>query len=137
MAIGGTAEAAGFQSPPECQAYTGDAHLNCLYAYIEMQKDKVAKVEDELKSQKGSLGQLRDQVDRLSERPTTAPAPVSPAPVYTYPPAVVGGVYGYSPLGVYAYPPIGFSLYVGPRLYGPPYYLYRHHFYAAPRVHRR
>ena len=51
-------------SPAECRAYSGAAHVNCLYAYIEIQRSKSEKVEEDLKAQKQMLGQLRDQMDR-------------------------------------------------------------------------
>ena len=145
MVSGRAVEAEGFRPPEECKAYTGDAHLNCLYAYIEMQKDKLTKFDDELRTQKGALAQLRDQVDRqasmtddLQRRMAERPNGASPTPpVYTYPP-VVGGFYGYPPMiGAYPYPAPGFSFYVGPRFYyGPPYYFYHHRFFG-PRGHRR
>ena len=40
---------AGFKSPEECLAYSGDAHLNCLYAYIEIQQGKISKLQRETK----------------------------------------------------------------------------------------
>jgi hypothetical protein len=72
LAIGGVwiifacepARAAGFRSPEDCLAYTGDAHLNCLYAYIEIQQEKIARLEEELKFQHATAGQLQDQLSR-------------------------------------------------------------------------
>ncbi len=58
------AHASGFKSPPECLAYEGDAHLNCLYAFIEIQKDKLAKFEDELSQVKSTTQSLQNQVTR-------------------------------------------------------------------------
>lgn len=58
------AEGAGFHSPQECVAYTGDAHLNCLYAYIEIQQGTIAKLEEELKTLKATPQQLQDQVNQ-------------------------------------------------------------------------
>ncbi|HJU06208.1 MAG TPA: hypothetical protein VJ692_13750 [Nitrospiraceae bacterium] len=120
-----------FHSPEECRAYTGPAHLNCLYAYIELQQGKTGKIEEELRAQTSMIGQLRDQVDRqaaarddlhrrLAERDSSASSTVQtyiPAPLY--PPYVYPGYYGY--LG-YSLP--GVSLYLGvPRFYyGRPFY---------------
>ncbi|MGH7232045.1 MAG: hypothetical protein ACREJU_11905 [Nitrospiraceae bacterium] len=117
-----------FRAPEECLAYTGDAHLNCLYAYIEMQQSKTGKVEEELRAQKGLLGQLRDQIDRqasvsddlerrLAERQSTS----RPANVYVTPPA--RAYPGYIDPG-YAYSSPGLSLYFGlpGYYYGPPFY---------------
>ena len=129
------ASASRFRSPQECQAYTGDAHLNCLYAYIEMQQSKTGRIEEELKTQKGMLGQLREQIDRqaaassdvqrrLDEGQTTIPPP----PVYVQPPVYPGYFPGYY------YPSPGLSLFFGgpryyygypfygPRFYGPRFY---------------
>jgi hypothetical protein len=152
--------AAGFKSPEECTAYTGDAHLNCLYAYIELQKDKLTKFDDELKAQKGSLGQLRDQVDRQAAvtndlqrgmtQQSAAVAPPLPAPIYTYPPVAAYGYpyaypygypYGYPPAaGYFGYGRGGFSIGIGsPYYYGPGFYFYGRGFYGGHgfRHHRR
>ncbi len=134
------ASAPSFRSPQECRAYTGDAHLNCLYAYIEMQQSKTGRIEEELKTQKGMLGQLREQIDRqaaassdvqrrLDEGQATTPPPA----VYVQPPVYPGYFPGYyypSPglsffFGVpryyYGYPFYGPRFY-GPRFYGPRFY---------------
>ncbi|WP_454062806.1 hypothetical protein [Candidatus Nitrospira salsa] len=52
----------GFQSPEECLAYDNGAHLNCLYAYIEIQQDKIVKLETQLNTEKRSSQQLQDDV---------------------------------------------------------------------------
>ncbi len=129
-------------SPVECRAYSGAAHLNCLYAYIEIQNSKAGNVEEELQAQKHMLGQLRDQMERqasasqdlqrrLAERDTLSS---SPSPAYVAPPIFPGYAYpGYGYPG-YAYPAPGLSLYLGvpgyywgrpfygPRFFGPRYY---------------
>jgi hypothetical protein len=133
-------------SPEECRAYTGDAHLNCLYAYIEIQRSKAGTVEEELKTQKHMLGQLRDQMDRqasasqdLQRRLAERDAPSSSsASIYIPPPIYPGyGYPGYLYPG-YGYPPPGLSLYLGapgfyygrpfygPRFFGPRFYGHRH-----------
>ena len=58
----GSSWSAGFKSPEECLAYTGDAHLNCLYAYIEIQKDKISKLEKGIQTQKDATQKLQDRV---------------------------------------------------------------------------
>ena len=113
------ADAAGFKPPEECQAYTGEAHLNCLYAYIELQQSQLGRIEEELKAQKHKLGQLSDQVERRASvsEPVEKAAPIPPEPVYVPVPTPVPQAYVYPPY--YAYPPIGFGLYLGaPRFYG-------------------
>jgi hypothetical protein len=128
-------------SPVECRAYSGAAHLNCLYAYIEIQNSKAGHVEEELKAQKHVLGQLRDQMDRqaaanqdlqrrLTERDSITS---SPSPAYVTPPIFPGYAYPYG-YPWYGYPAPGLSLYLGvpgyyggrpfygPRLFGPRFY---------------
>jgi hypothetical protein len=134
-------------SPVECRAYSGAAHVNCLYAYIEIQRSKAGQVEEELNTQKHMLEQLREQVDRqaaasqnlqrrLNERDTVSSLP---SPAYIAPPIFPGYAYpGYGYLGYgypgYGYPAPGLSLYLGvpgyywglpfygPRFLGPRFY---------------
>ncbi|WP_447983336.1 hypothetical protein [Nitrospira sp. Nam74] len=132
-------------SPAECRAYSGAAHLNCLYAYIEIQNSKAGHVEEELQAQKQMLGQLRDQMDRqaaanqdlqrrLAERDTPSS---SPSPGYVAPPIFSGYPYPYG-YPWYGYPAPGLSLYLGvpgyywgrpfygPRFFGPRFYGHHH-----------
>ena len=124
----------GVGSPIECRAYSGAAHLNCLYAYIEIQHSKSGKVEEELKAQKQILGELRDQMDRqasanqdLQRRLAEQEAATSTAP-YLAPPLSLGLGYpgfGYPGFGYrYGYSAPGLSLYFGPSGYywGGPFY---------------
>ncbi len=134
----------GVGSPAECRAYSGAAHLNCLYAYIEIQHSKNGNVEEELKAQKQMLGQLRDQMDRqasasqdlqrrLAERESSLS---SPASTYIAPPIYPGfGYPGYGYQG-FGYTTPGLSLYLGVPgyywgrpFYGPRYFGHRfgHH----------
>ena len=118
----------GVGSPAECRAYSGAAHLNCLYAYIEIQHSKSGKVEEELNAQKQALRQLRDQVDRqasasqdLQRRLAERDAATSS---YLAPPIYPG--FGYPGFGYprYGYSAPGLSLYLGaPGYYwGGPFY---------------
>jgi hypothetical protein len=131
-------------SPEECRAYTGDAHLNCLYAYIEMQQQKVGKIESDLQGQNRMLGQLRDRIDQqaltsaeLQQRLRDENASLPSSAVVSPPPVVYPG-YAYPPLYPgYFYPGPGVSLYLGlPGYYG--YYygrpFYGPHFYG-PRFY--
>lgn len=110
----------GVGSPVECRAYSGAAHLNCLYAFIEIEHNKARNIEEELKTQKHMLGQLRDQMDRqasasqdLQRKLAERDAISSSAPAYIPPPIYPGyGYPGYVYPG-YAYPAPGFSLYLG------------------------
>ena len=58
------AVAKGFQSPEECLAYSGEAHLNCLYAYIEVQQDTIVKLESKLQKEQQDSQKLRDNINR-------------------------------------------------------------------------
>jgi hypothetical protein len=113
--------------PWECSTYQEEAQIRCMTTFIELQRDKIAKLEGELQAQQGTIAQLKGQVERqvaatatlerqLSERP---PVTLFPAP-YTY---------AYSYPFPYLYPPgIGLGLYFGrPWGFGPFFYSYPPH----------
>ncbi len=116
--------------PWECSGYSGDAHTRCLRAFIEVQQEKISKLEGELKNQQSSMNELRDRVDRQRAATTDLERQLSDrsyaAQSYAAPPAS----YPYS----YAYPPVGFGLYLGSPWYGygSPYF-YRPYF--GPRIY--
>jgi hypothetical protein len=119
-------------SPWECSGYSGDAHARCLRALIEVQQEKISKLEGELRSQQSSVNELRDRMERqraasadlerqLSDRSYAAQSYAPPPTQY------------YS----YSYPPVGFGLYLGSPWYGYGYgygspYFYRPYF--GPRI---
>jgi len=106
------------QVPWECSGYSGEAQARCVQALIEIQREKIAKLEGELQAQQAAVNQLKEQAGHLAAAP---PVTVTPAP-YAYP-------YPYT----YWYPSPGFSLYLGrPWIYGPPYF-YRPYPYWGPR----
>jgi len=131
------------QGPEECRAYTGAAHLNCLYAYIEIQQ---AKTQSELKTHQDMLAQLKAQTDqqasatadlqrRLAEKESAQVSPpVAVVPPYVAP-AYPGYLYPGYPYPGYlyprVYPPVGLSLY-----FGVPLYRHGYGFYG-PRWHHR
>ena len=53
--------------PWECSNYTGDAHTRCLQAFIEIQREKISKLEAEVHLQQSTVGQLKDQADRQKD----------------------------------------------------------------------
>ena len=59
---------AGFKSPEECLAYSGDGHLNCLYAYIEIQKAKISKLEKKLQGQQETTQELQGRLKQQKVR---------------------------------------------------------------------
>ncbi len=58
-----TTLSSGFKSPEECLAYDDAAHLNCLYAYIEIQQEKISQLEAKLNQEKRTSQQLQDNVN--------------------------------------------------------------------------
>ncbi len=105
--------------PWECSNYEGAAQTRCMNAFIEQQRETIARLEAELRSQQGAVKELKDKVDRqaaatadvqrqLPDRSSTSTL-VVPAP---YP-------FWYAQ----PYPPVGFGIYFGrPWAYGPPYW---------------
>ena len=107
------------QVPWECSGYSGEAQARCVQALIELQRDKIAKLEGQLKEQSDRQAAATADLQRqLADRPST----VQPVP-YAYP-------YPYT----YWYPPVGFSLFLGrPWIYGPPYLYRPYPYYPGPR----
>lgn len=142
LTVSAPAQAVG--SPPACQGYTDEAHIQCLHIYIEMQEKRIAQMEGALHGQADRMGNLDLPPDELPTAPRGSQSPISqpPAdPVYLYPPTAPGYAYGgYGYPGVpYAYPAygagFGLSLYPGlgltlgfggPGYYGRPFYAPRY-----------
>jgi hypothetical protein len=132
LAVGAPAvvHAADYDGPFECKAYTGDARENCLKAYIELQNEKMGKLEEELKAQKQDIKELDARIDRqqAADSAQAAPAPAPPvygyAGGYPYPPGYGYGGYWGPGLGLYLGVPgyYGPRLFYGPRFYGPGYW---------------
>ncbi|MCA9476166.1 MAG: hypothetical protein KC563_10245 [Nitrospira sp.] len=107
--------------PWECSEYSGEAQTRCMRTLLELQQDKITKLEEQLKAQEGTVSELKEKVDRQEARayqqdPRWPPPPYSPA--YSSP-------YGYSyryvsppPVGIYIQPPWRVPRYYG---YGPRY----------------
>lgn len=119
--------------PWECSGYSGEAQARCVRTLIEIQREKIAQLEGQLKAQQETVAQLKEQSDRhdasaASPAHQAALPPVTVTPVIPYP-------YPYHPYA-FGYPPVGFSLYLGPPwIYGPPYlYGPRFNFYWGPRL---
>ncbi len=129
------AQASDAEVPWECSGYTGEARARCVRTFIEIQREKIAKLEGQLKAQQDTVAQLKEQVDRQAaaaanqQRQAAAP-PVAVAPIIPY-----AYAYPYAYPYAYGYPSIGFSLYFGrPWIYGPPYfYGPGFNFYWGPR----
>ncbi len=123
------AQAADTSGPWECSGYQGDAHTRCLQAFIEIQREKISKLEAEVQLQQGRMGQLKDQVDWQASATADLQrqmAEQSSSVTYGY---VTPGA------GLYLYPPVGVGLYFGrPWAYGAPFSV-RPHFWG-PRYYR-
>ena len=103
--------------PWECSTYTGEAHARCLQAMIEIQREKISKLEAEVQVQQSTASQLRDQADRQKAMAADLQRQMSEQSSSIRP-------YSYVAPGLlYGYPSVGFGLYLGrPWLYGSPYY---------------
>lgn len=109
--------AADGSGPWECSSYSGDAHTRCLQAYIEIQREKISKLEAEVRVQQGAVGQLQDQANRQNAMTADLQRQMaqqsSSVSSYSY----------LAPGLLYGYPSVGFGLYLGrPWLYGSPFY---------------
>lgn len=116
--------------PWECSTYKDNAQTRCLNTLIELQREKVAQLESQLRAQEGTVRRLKDQVDRqavvtqdlqrrLSDQPAVSIAPIFyPSVPYLnfYPPGLGFGIHFGSP---WAYGPF--------HLHGP---LWRHPYYG-------
>ncbi|HAP39891.1 MAG: hypothetical protein R3B11_17430 [Nitrospira sp.] len=109
--------AADSAGPWECSNYTGDAHTRCLQAFIEIQRDKISKLEAEVRAQQSTVGQLKEQADRqnamTAELQRHMAERSSSVSTYSY----------MAPGLLYSYPSVGFGLYLGRSwIYGSPFY---------------
>ncbi|HYM88465.1 MAG TPA: hypothetical protein VES92_05045 [Nitrospiraceae bacterium] len=126
------AQASESQTPWECSSYTGDAHIRCLEAFAESQRDQIAALKEKVQAQQETVNLLKDQLDRQASTNADLQRQLA------QPPAVVQAI---PPL--YSYPPVGLGLYLGrPGIYGSPFfplpYVYGPHFYGLRhRGHRR
>src|SRR6185295_9793569 len=106
------AQASESQAPWECSSYTGDAHTRCVGAYMELQRDQIAALQEKMKAQEETVNRLKAQLDRQASTSSDLQRQLAqrPAVVQAAPP-------------IYTYPSVGFGLYLGsPWIYGPPYY---------------
>jgi hypothetical protein len=112
--------------PWECSTYEGDAQTRCLNAFIELQRDKIDRLEGHLHYQHETVAQLKEQVERQATATADLQRQLREHPMTT----IVPSPYSFA----YVYPPaLGLGLYFGqPWIYGPaPFYgpLRRHGFY--------
>ena len=106
------AQASESQTPWECSSYTGDAHTRCVEAFMELQRDQIAALQEKMKTQQETVNRLKDQLDHQASTSADLQRQLAqrPAVVQAAPP-------------LYPYPSVGFGLYLGsPWIYGSPYY---------------
>ena len=106
------AQASESQTPWECSSYTGDAHIRCVEAFKELQRDQIAALQEKMKAQEETVNRLKAQLDRQASTSSDLQRQLAqrPAVMQAAPP-------------IYTYPSVGLGLYLGsPWIYGPPYY---------------
>ncbi|MDR4495679.1 MAG: hypothetical protein AB7P17_15205 [Nitrospirales bacterium] len=118
--------------PWECSEYSGEAQTRCMNTLLELQQEKIAKLEEQLKAQEGTVNELKEKMDRqeaearreakkaYKQDPRWPPPPYVPAYEPSYSPA-----YGYAPI-----PPIG--IYLGNPWRYPRYYGYGPGYWGRP-----
>lgn len=118
--------------PWECSEYSGEAQVRCMHTLFELQQDKIAKLEEQLKVQEGTVNELKEKMDRQEAAarreakaaykgdPRWPPPPYSPPVAPSYAPS-----YGYAPV-----PPIG--IYLGNPWRYPRYYGYGPGYWGRP-----
>ena len=114
--------------PWECSEYSPEAQARCMKTLLELQQEKIANLEAQLKAQEGMVNELKEKMDRqqaLARHETQAykQDPRYPPPPYVpaYAPPYFGP-YGYAPvppIGIYLQPPWRVPRYYG---YGPGYW---------------
>ena len=119
--------------PWECSEYSPEAQARCMKTLLELQQEKIANLEAQLKAQEGMVNELKEKMDRqqalarhetqaYKQAPRYPPPPYVPAYAYPY-----GHSYGYAqvpPIGIYLQPPWRYPRYYGYGFgyggYGPP-----------------
>lgn len=116
-------------TPWECSSYQGEAQARCITTLNELQQDKLAQLESQLRAQQTTMNQLKAQIERQeaitetlqrqASRPTIHLAPIL-YPPFLYPafPVVtlrprpglwlsLGHTWALGPSYLYAYPSTG------------------------------
>jgi hypothetical protein len=116
--------------PWECSEYSSEAQARCMKTLLDLQQEKIANLEAQLKAQEGTVNELKEKMDRqqaLARRdaqaskqdPRYPPPPYVPAYDSRYAPAYGYGYAPVPPIGIYLQPPWRVPRYYG---YGPGYW---------------
>ena len=122
--------------PWECSEYSAEAQARCIKTLLELQQEKIVKLEEELKVQEGTINELQEKMESqeaFARREAQAHKQDSRylslpyVPAYAYPYGY-GSPYGYAlsaPIGIYLQPPwryprfYGYGPGLGPGYWGP------------------
>jgi hypothetical protein len=134
--------------PWECSAYSPEAQARCMKTLFELQQEKIAHLEEQLKAQEGTVNELKEKMSRQEavarreaqashQAPRYLPSPYMSAYAPPYAPA-----YGYvpaPPIGVYIQPPWRYPRYYGygPAYWGPPVLSFNYRFGGGHRHRHR
>ncbi|MCP9470309.1 MAG: hypothetical protein NNA31_09965 [Nitrospira sp.] len=103
--------------PWECSSYTGVAQARCINTLNELQREKIAQLEDQLRTQQATVNRLKTQIDRQEAATDALQRQVADRPAIQFAPIL------YPPLPVVTFQPhAGFWLSLGHSwAFGPPY----------------
>jgi len=129
LPVGATEPAA----PWECSTFVGEAQDRCIRTFVELQQEKIVKLEKDLEVQQQAVLQLQQQVSQ----PASATGDLERQ--LTHKPSL-----WYGPPSVHVYPPLGLSLRFGQNrfwggslFYGrPPYFSPQWYGHGHRRWHR-
>ena len=106
--------------PWECSEYSGEAQTRCMRMLLELQQEKIARLEEQLKTQEGTVNELKEKMDRQEALARREAKVYKKDPRWPPPPYVAPATPSYAPSYGYAPgPPVGIFL---PRLWGYPRY---------------
>ncbi|MCA1957785.1 MAG: hypothetical protein LDL14_04555 [Nitrospira sp.] len=103
--------------PWECSSYTEEAQTRCIKTLSELQREKIAQLEDQLRAQQTTVNRLKAQIDLQEAKTEALQRQVAGRPAVQFAPIL------YPPLPVVTFQPhAGFRLSLGHSwAFGPPY----------------
>ncbi len=84
--------------PWECSEYSGDAQTRCMNTLMELQQEKIARLEEQLKAQEGTVNNLKAKMDHQEALALREAQALKQDPRYPPPPYVSAYAlpYGYA-----------------------------------------